>query len=131
MEYLHHKRIVHFDLKSAELLLGYRDAALVCKVSGLGAAQRLAEGCNTVACADAQRSTIAWTAPEIIKSPAAVTEKARARAPVLAIMHHPVPGWIWVWGDTPCMRQQSHSDCSCTGAPAHVATPHAPFHCLP
>lgn len=36
MEYLHSKSIVHFDLKSGNLLLGYRDRRPVCKVADFG-----------------------------------------------------------------------------------------------
>ncbi len=32
MEYLHSKGIVHFDMKSANLLIGHRDRRVVCKV---------------------------------------------------------------------------------------------------
>ncbi len=32
MEYLHNKGIVHFDMKSANLLLGHRDRRVICKV---------------------------------------------------------------------------------------------------
>lgn len=32
MEYLHNKNIVHFDLKTANLLVGMRDKTPICKV---------------------------------------------------------------------------------------------------
>lgn len=32
MEYLHAKHIVHFDLKTANLLVGLRDKVPICKV---------------------------------------------------------------------------------------------------
>jgi serine/threonine protein kinase len=35
MEYLHNKGIVHFDMKSANLLLGHRDRRVICKVATL------------------------------------------------------------------------------------------------
>ena len=35
MEYLHNKGIVHFDMKSANLLLGHRDRRIICKVRTL------------------------------------------------------------------------------------------------
>lgn len=33
MDYLHCKHIVHFDLKTANLLVGMRDKAPICKVN--------------------------------------------------------------------------------------------------
>lgn len=36
MEYLHSKRIVHFDLKTGNLLMSVRDKAPVCKVADFG-----------------------------------------------------------------------------------------------
>lgn len=32
MDYLHNKNIVHFDLKTANLLVGMRDKTPICKV---------------------------------------------------------------------------------------------------
>ncbi len=78
MEYLHQKRIVHFDLKSANLLLGYRDRRAVCKVADFGLSKQKRD--TYVSNVTSQRGTLPWIAPEIIKTPHAVTEKVRAQA---------------------------------------------------
>lgn len=36
MDYLHSKHIVHFDLKTANLLVGMRDKTPICKVADFG-----------------------------------------------------------------------------------------------
>jgi len=36
MSYLHAKQIVHFDLKTANLLVGMRDKTPICKVADFG-----------------------------------------------------------------------------------------------
>ncbi|KAK9790346.1 hypothetical protein WJX73_008358 [Symbiochloris irregularis] len=74
MEYLHSKKIVHFDLKSANLLLGYRDRRAICKVADFGLSKQKRE--TYVSGVSSQRGTLPWIAPEIIKTPHAVTEKA-------------------------------------------------------
>ena len=73
MEYLHSKRIVHFDLKSANLLLGYRDRRAICKVADFGLSKQKRE--TYVSGVSSQRGTLPWIAPEIIKSPHTVNEK--------------------------------------------------------
>lgn len=73
MEYLHQKNIVHFDLKSANLLLGWRDRRAICKVADFGLSKQKRE--TYVSNVSSQRGTLPWIAPEIIKSPHAVTEK--------------------------------------------------------
>ncbi|EIE23147.1 kinase-like protein [Coccomyxa subellipsoidea C-169] len=73
MEYLHQKSIVHFDLKSANLLLGYRDRRAVCKVSDFGLSKQKRD--TYVSNVTSQRGTLPWIAPEIIKTPHTVTEK--------------------------------------------------------
>lgn len=73
MEYLHAKRIVHFDLESANLLLGHRDKRLICKVADFGLSKQKRD--TYVTGVTSQRGTLPWTAPEIIKSPHAVNEK--------------------------------------------------------
>lgn len=73
LEYLHSKRICHFDVKSGNLLLGYRDRRPVCKVADFGLAREKAQ--TFVSGVTSQRGTLPWTAPEILRSPDAVTEK--------------------------------------------------------
>jgi serine/threonine protein kinase len=75
MEYLHQKKIVHFDLKSANLLLGYRDRRAVCKVADFGLSKQKHD--TYVSNVTSQRGTLPWIAPEIIKTPHAVNEKVR------------------------------------------------------
>lgn len=75
MEYLHTKRIVHFDLKSANLLLGYKDRRAICKVADFGLSKQKRD--TYVSNVSSQRGTLPWIAPEIIKTPNAVTEKVR------------------------------------------------------
>lgn len=77
MAYLHAKNIVHFDLKSANLLLGYRDRRAICKVADFGLSKQKRD--TYVSNVTSQRGTLPWIAPEIIKTPHAVTERVRAR----------------------------------------------------
>lgn len=78
MEYLHSKHIVHFDLKSANLLLGYKDRRAICKVADFGLSKQKRD--TYVSNVSSQRGTLPWIAPEIIKTPHAVTEKVCSRA---------------------------------------------------
>ncbi len=78
MAYLHAKNIVHFDLKSANLLLGYRDRRAICKVADFGLSKQKRD--TYVSNVTSQRGTLPWIAPEIIKTPESVTERVRGRA---------------------------------------------------
>lgn len=73
MEYLHSKRVVHFDLKSGNLLIGFRGKTPLAKVSDFGLSKRLsstyASGVRSL------RGTLPWAAPEVIHSPGRLTEK--------------------------------------------------------
>ncbi|KAL5975529.1 hypothetical protein ACLOJK_019853 [Asimina triloba] len=65
MDYLHEKNIVHFDLKSHNLLVNVRDPQRpVCKIGDFGLAK---EKQNTFVSAGA-RGTLQWMAPELLKS---------------------------------------------------------------
>ncbi|KAL5976978.1 hypothetical protein ACLOJK_021316 [Asimina triloba] len=65
MNYLHEENIVHFDLKSHNLLVNVRDPQRpVCKIGDFGLAK---EKQNTFVSAGA-RGTLPWMAPELLKS---------------------------------------------------------------
>lgn len=73
MEYLHAKRIVHFDLKTANLLVGFREKTPTCKVADFGLSKQKQQ--TYVTGVSSLRGTLPWIAPEIIKSPKEVNEK--------------------------------------------------------
>ncbi|XP_020573767.1 uncharacterized protein LOC110020120 isoform X2 [Phalaenopsis equestris] len=63
MEYLHGKNIVHFDLKSDNLLVNLRDPQRpICKVGDLGLSK---VKCNTLI-SGGVRGTLPWMAPELL-----------------------------------------------------------------
>ncbi|GIL89538.1 hypothetical protein Vretifemale_17370, partial [Volvox reticuliferus] len=74
MEYLHLKRIVHFDLKTANLLVGFREKTPTCKVADFGLSKQRQQ--TYVTGVSSLRGTLPWTAPEIIRTPKAVKDKA-------------------------------------------------------
>ncbi len=96
MEYLHQKRIVHFDLKSANLLLGYRDRRAVCKVADFGLSKQKRD--TYVSNVTSQRGTLPWIAPEIIKTPHAVTEKVPHSQPLCKNTSCSLPGLAYCLG---------------------------------
>ncbi|XP_050235467.1 uncharacterized protein LOC126684744 [Mercurialis annua] len=73
MEYLHEKNIVHFDLKSPNLLVNMRDPQKpVCKIGDLG----LSKIKKRTLVSGGVRGTIPWMAPELLNSKnKLVTEK--------------------------------------------------------
>ncbi|XP_010265709.1 PREDICTED: uncharacterized protein LOC104603386 [Nelumbo nucifera] len=73
MEYLHGKNIVHFDLKSDNLLVNLRDPHRpICKVSDLGLSK---VKCQTLI-SGGVRGTLPWMAPELLNgSNSLVSEK--------------------------------------------------------
>lgn len=71
MEYLHEKNIVHFDLKSHNLLVNMKDPQRpVCKIGDLG----LSKIKQRTLVSGGVRGTIPWMAPELLKNNL-VTEK--------------------------------------------------------
>ncbi|KAI5074434.1 hypothetical protein GOP47_0010395 [Adiantum capillus-veneris] len=72
MEYLHSKRIVHFDLKSENLLVNMRDAHRpICKVGDFG----LSKVKHQTLVSGGVRGTLPWMAPELLNTKGLVTEK--------------------------------------------------------
>ncbi|KAK3241727.1 hypothetical protein CYMTET_48532, partial [Cymbomonas tetramitiformis] len=75
MEYLHSRKIVHFDLKSANMLVGmgrgFRRPIL--KVCDFGLAKHKRQ--TYVTGVDSIRGTLPWTAPEVVSNPEKVDEK--------------------------------------------------------
>ncbi|KAG8094992.1 hypothetical protein GUJ93_ZPchr0012g20253 [Zizania palustris] len=73
MEYLHNKNIVHFDLKSDNLLVNLRDPQRpICKVGDLGLSK---VKCQTLI-SGGVRGTLPWMAPELLNgSSSLVSEK--------------------------------------------------------
>ncbi|KAI8472959.1 MAG: kinase-like protein [Monoraphidium minutum] len=72
LEYVHSKHIVHFDLKSANILVGVRDKVPHGKITDFGLAktrrQTYVTGVNSL------RGTLPWMAPEVLRSPDTVDE---------------------------------------------------------
>lgn len=67
------RHIVHFDLKTGNLLVGFREKAPCCKVADFGLSKQRQQ--TYVTGITSLRGTLPWTAPEIIRTPKAVTEK--------------------------------------------------------
>ena len=64
-------------VQSANLLLGHRDRRTICKVADFGLSKQKMD--TYVSGVSSQRGTLPWIAPEIIKTPHAVTEMVRPR----------------------------------------------------
>mmetsp|Transcript_12505 Transcript_12505/g.45598 ORF Transcript_12505/g.45598 Transcript_12505/m.45598 type:complete len:613 (-) Transcript_12505:2254-4092(-) len=74
MRYLHKVNIVHFDLKSDNLLLNLRDRHRpVCKVCDFGLSR--VKHRTYVSGMDSRRGTLPWIAPEVLKTPDHCSEK--------------------------------------------------------
>ncbi|KAH6555203.1 hypothetical protein KP509_1Z274300 [Ceratopteris richardii] len=72
MEYLHSKKIVHFDLKSENLLVNMRDPHRpICKVGDFG----LSKVKHQTLVSGGVRGTLPWIAPELLSGKGLVTEK--------------------------------------------------------
>ncbi|KAL4431492.1 hypothetical protein ABPG75_006748 [Micractinium tetrahymenae] len=77
LSYLHSRKVAHLDLKSGNVLLGWRDRRPTAKIAGYGLTGRkvsmvrsAAQGVTSAA------SMLPWTAPEVFRTPEYVTGKA-------------------------------------------------------
>ncbi|PSC74633.1 serine threonine-kinase [Micractinium conductrix] len=79
LSYLHSRRVAHLDIKSGNILLGWRDRRPSAKVVGYGLTGRKV---SMVRCAaqgvTSAASMLPWTAPEVLRTPELVTGKASA-----------------------------------------------------
>ncbi|CAJ1944738.1 unnamed protein product [Sphenostylis stenocarpa] len=92
MEYLHGKNIVHFDLKSDNLLVNLRDPHRpICKVGDLGLSK---VKCQTLI-SGGVRGTLPWMAPELLNgSSSLVSEK-------VDVFSYGIVMWELLTGDEP------------------------------
>ncbi|CAH9083841.1 unnamed protein product [Cuscuta epithymum] len=72
MEYLHQKNVIHFDLKSHNILVNMRDPLRpICKIGDLG----LSKIKRSTLVSGGVRGTIPWMAPELLSCESMVSEK--------------------------------------------------------
>ncbi|KAK1399992.1 hypothetical protein POM88_009855 [Heracleum sosnowskyi] len=98
MEYLHEKNIVHFDLKSHNLLVNMRDPRRpVCKIGDLG----LSKIKQKTLVSGGVRGTIPWMAPELLSCKSLVTEK-------VDVFSFGIVMWELLTGEEPYSSMRSH-----------------------
>ncbi|KAL8149701.1 uncharacterized protein LOC141708884 [Apium graveolens] len=98
MEYLHENNIVHFDLKSHNLLVNMRDPRRpVCKIGDLG----LSKIKQKTLVSGGVRGTIPWMAPELLSGKSLVTEK-------VDVFSFGIVMWELLTGEEPYSSMRSH-----------------------
>mmetsp|Transcript_25013 Transcript_25013/g.69803 ORF Transcript_25013/g.69803 Transcript_25013/m.69803 type:complete len:640 (+) Transcript_25013:358-2277(+) len=91
LEYLHSKHIVHFDLKSGNLLMAWRDRRPTCKVADFGLSKQRRQ--TYVSGVKPHTGTLPWMAPEILISPDCVGDKVHTACCVAPCLPRDGPSW--------------------------------------
>ena len=130
MEYLHGKKIVHFDLKTANLLIGFRDKTPICKVADFGLSKQ--RQATFVTGVNSLRGTLPWTAPEVILTPKGVTEKVDVYSFAIVLWElwtgrEPFEGMnfaalLHAMGSDACLRPPLPGWLPVVSQPSHLAT---------
>ncbi|KAG6421171.1 hypothetical protein SASPL_117720 [Salvia splendens] len=120
MEYLHGKNIVHFDLKSDNLLVNLRDPHRpICKVGDLGLSK---VKCQTLI-SGGVRGTLPWMAPELLNgSSSLVSEK-------VDVFSFGIVMWELLTGEEP--YADLHYGAIIGGIVSNTLRPHVPETCDP
>ncbi|XP_021741872.1 uncharacterized protein LOC110708075 isoform X2 [Chenopodium quinoa] len=120
MEYLHSKNIVHFDLKSDNLLVNLRDPHRpICKVGDLGLSK---VKCQTLI-SGGVRGTLPWMAPELLSgSSSLVSEK-------VDVFSFGIVLWELLTGDEP--YADLHYGAIIGGIVSNTLRPSVPVNCDP
>lgn len=120
MEYLHGKKIVHFDLKSDNLLVNLRDPHRpICKVGDLGLSK---VKCQTLI-SGGVRGTLPWMAPELLNgSNNLVSEK-------VDVYSFGIVMWELLTGEEP--YADLHYGAIIGGIVSNTLRPHVPESCDP
>jgi len=76
MVYLHHRGVSHFDLKSTNILLGWRNLRPAAKIAGYGLSTRKQSLRSYTPGVSLSQNVFPWVPPEVLRNPDKVSHKA-------------------------------------------------------